>query len=520
MKLKVFLLLTFLVSCVGTVEQANKPKTDTTKTPKTTVTFPGVHSVVGIAHDKVDVFFYPATGGTENYDYIIYYGGFPFPLTVPSEVLTPDYRGLLKYTIGGLNQAEDYQIRMDVQDQKTGYKTTTNKIETAGTFDNRVCDFEGIGSVSNLAGVDGLDSINVRWPHASKDYGSITGDTSSDPVSYEIVALDANLLTPESFDERSLTTAQGRFVKYVEYSITQNESVFRGLPSGTRFYVRVRAIHEDSVDDQTQPQLRSELNSDYLIIETLNNDTASIDWDPNGVEITNLTGQDATRAVIVEWPIATGVFEHYRVYYAEDGIPLNNATLSAECVSGELNDNMFCKKIDFTERDTLIANLEPSKTYNFQVVICRTAECGPFDRILANPKQATTFPNLAPFGGLEEVQEARFIDELGSVFLKFTPPNFTEGWVDGLIIGVKYTTDPDPSFDKISEGVYAGPLDMQPFDYTKDSQVEIRGVEYNANKLYCFTIYPFIYDEFDQKVEYQNDAWTCFDSFSYSSKRR
>lgn len=127
---KLFMVLTLLVpmalnvSCVGEIEDAAKDSTLTSVYNPGGVFFSGLHSLKAISHNRIEVYFYPAQGGCEKYNYIIHYAN--ASVTVPSDVLTPDYRGLLMHTLTGLDQAYSYTIRMDDEDQETGGKIETN----------------------------------------------------------------------------------------------------------------------------------------------------------------------------------------------------------------------------------------------------------------------------------------------------------------------------------------------------------------------------------------------------------
>jgi hypothetical protein len=101
----------------------------------------GVQSLVPISHDKMEVYFYPATGGTEKYSYKIFYGGNPIPAVTSSDVLNTDYRGILKYTLHGLDPSKEYIIRIDVEDQITSKYTKTSNSLSAKTFSNKVAEF-------------------------------------------------------------------------------------------------------------------------------------------------------------------------------------------------------------------------------------------------------------------------------------------------------------------------------------------------------------------------------------------
>lgn len=64
-----------MVSCVGTVEDAVRQSTLTNEYNKGGVIFSGVQSVKAISHNKIEVFFYPATGKDgDKFNYVIHYG--------------------------------------------------------------------------------------------------------------------------------------------------------------------------------------------------------------------------------------------------------------------------------------------------------------------------------------------------------------------------------------------------------------------------------------------------------------
>jgi hypothetical protein len=505
-------LLGLTAGCVGTVETSEKDKTITRSDKREDVKFQGVYEAVGISDTKVEVYFYPATAGSEKYDYIIHYGGSSSEIIVPSDVLEPDYRGLLKYTLSNLQSAYPYVISVDAADQDSGFVTKTDVMVTATTFGNKVCDFYGVGQVTNLQGVDGMDSIKVRWPHAGV-YGDVFNSAEQDPVRYEIVAIDAGKLSPGDFDNTSLNGGQGRFQKTVDYNAAVNEVVMRGLPSDTDFYVRVRCIHEESVDDYNDPRLRGEMNNTYRKIKTLNGDLSSLEFDPDSLVIERTSGAEQTSSLKASWGEVKGVFDHFRLYYSQNGVILNAGTVTDECVLNEdQGTGIFCKKLSYKTFGTIAAGLKASKDYQFLVMVCQKPECGPSERVPSTVKLGSTFPLIAGFSGLDKVQLAQSVFELGSVKLTFTPPDFTNGYFDGYIVGYKNTPAFLPTFDKISEEDYQladGTMQVLPYDHETAASITVNGINYLSGAIYCFTVYPFIYNSDGDKVEYQNNVWKC-----------
>ena len=65
-------LSTLLVSCVGTVQESNSNITDIGSAYNPVVSFSGIHTATAISDTKVEVFFYPASGGSGKYIYDLY----------------------------------------------------------------------------------------------------------------------------------------------------------------------------------------------------------------------------------------------------------------------------------------------------------------------------------------------------------------------------------------------------------------------------------------------------------------
>jgi hypothetical protein len=508
--------LFFLASCVGTVEQADLAKTVTEKTEETDVTFQGVQLVKAISQNRIEVFFYPAVAGSGKYIYKIYYGD-DLVAAVPSDILVPDYRGYLMYTLTNLERGRDYFIRVTATDQNNAVEVDRNLVRTARTFNNLVADFSGISAVSNLQGVDGKDSIRIRWSHASVLAGSAGNELN--PRNYELILMDANKGSPSDLDNSLLTESNGRYLRVIDYNPAVYESVVRGLPSGTKFYVRVRAIHKASVDDVTQPTLRSEQNSKYMVISTFGDGAADIVFDFEKVVVTSPPGAAALNALEISWPSAVGLFDHYRLFFAEDdGMTfIDFASVPDFCSPAAPVNGIWCRKIAYTESFTTIANLLPLTKYNVVLAICLTPGCEKSDPVTGNPnmlladvKQGETNPQMASFKGLKEVISARRLSEVGRAVLKFDAPDFTQGHFDGLAVAYKQSiNDPSDIPVVLSDPSYTGPMIVPYFDYRYANEIVIPGVDYADPQTHCFSVYPFNYKDDGSREEYPNDIWHC-----------
>ena len=495
------------MGCVGTVQEAAVPKTSIATEPRSVINFDGVFKVDPISQDKFEVFFKPAKGGSGKYNYIIYVGDNPTPVTVPSEVLLEDYQGYLKYTLTRLETGKSYEIKIEAEDQLDGAKDSNDVTKLATTFLNLVADFPGIASLSNTSGVDGLDSIKIRWSHASVDAGSIIGSVT-DPISYEIVAVDSDHagLTPDSFDNLDLLPVHGRYVKSIAYDPLINEAILRGLRSDTKYYVRVRAIHKNSsIIHGPDPRLRSELNSKYLTISTLSDDLSKIDFKVSGLEVSRNEGIAQYTSLVLSWPVASGVFDHFRVYYAQNSSQLSSINTS-ECNATPTDG---CKKYPFNSTGAIIPNLEENKTFYFRLLVCQREDCAAPKYILGDIKSGSTKPLLASFSGLTGIRAANKVSEVGKVFLSFSMADFRDGDFSGYHIS--YRPDLNTAPEIITDTNYTGELKYDAFDYRTATSIVISNIDYSLGREYCFSVYPFVYDSDEPSgyKTYENGIEKC-----------
>lgn len=509
LKALVLILLAFISGCVGTVQDAKQDLSKINTGPSTSLQFAGLSNAVAISDTRVEIFFYPATGGSGKYTYDIMIGNSPFPISIPSEILKPDYRGMLKYTVIGLDRLSTYAVKVEVRDRESDIQSNSKIIKSVTTFDNMVADFNGISSASNTPGQDGKDSIKIRWTPA-RSSGGLTKQVW-DPKTYEIILVDAERLTPGDMDESSYGPLQGRYVYGINHDNSTNEYIVRGLPSERRFYVRMRAIHEGSVDDVYNPRKRSELNTNYVTISTLSGDLSDIEFQPDSFAVTLAAGEQGLNAVSTNWIAAKGVFDHYRLYYSEAGGGVSGGTLPDLCLSpliSPVGETIFCKRADFNATSTPITGLKPYTEYEVLLVLCGNSDCSPTMRIITPFKSIITDPNTPTFNGLKEIVVARTLDELGNLFLKYDRPNFTSGYFDGLVLKMRRTidgTDPEVEVTESTTPVY-----FNSYNFLTNNEITVRGVDYLTLEPYCFTLYPFKWNtDGVTKREFPNDIWKC-----------
>ena len=511
-KYQVLVLLVFVMignyGCVGTVQDSSQAFTEVVTKKDTPLVFPGVASVSAISDTRLEVFFYPATGGSGKYTYDVTIGNSSTPLSYPSDVLHPDYRGMLKVTISGLARLTTYLVKVEVRNGTSTVQSNSQVAKSATTFDNEVADFGGITSAYNMAGPDGKDSIKIRWAPAKTSGGIVKQNW--DPKSYEVVVVDSEKLTPGDMDG-AFTNAQGKWLYEFNHDDTVNEYVVRGLNSKKRYYIRMRAIHEASIVDIYNPRLKGEQNTNYVTISTLSDSLADLNFDPQSFTLALAAGEQGLTAIQATWKQAAGVFDHYRLYYSLEGSGVSSGSLPDLCLtpdSSPVGSTVFCKKVDLNIISTPITGLSPYTTYDVVLILCQTPACLTTERIASPVRTIKTDPSFATFSGLKSVTTASVLEDVGSVYLNYDVPNFTSGYFDGLVVKMRRTLDGSDAEVLVTES--STTVYHESYSYVTASQIHVLGIDYSSAIPYCFTVYPFKYDtDGVTKRELPNNVWKC-----------
>ena len=443
---QVLVLMLGLFSCVGTIEDKNPEITKGASTDVLPILFDGVFEAKAIADTKIDVYFYPANLEPKNVTYLISYDGLENPIAIPGTTLKTNYKGLLKYTVTGLNINSNYTFSVQAKDQSDNVSTSVN-VFTTKTFSNVTADFSGISNVRNLAGEDGRTSLRVEWPAARID-GNTFYPKEVDPNQYEIIFLNAENLTPNAFDD-DFFGEPNRKVFYVAGTKVSHQ--VNGLSASTKYFVRVRTIHQGFIDYGANIDYKKEQNSNYILAQTLSDDTSSVDVDLTTFKVDILSLNSAA----LSWEGAEGPLIEYRVYYRnldDSGLPWSAfRTSRSEICDGE--DSTYpewsCKRIDYSENSTKLADLDALADYEIIPVICMTTTCEYASSIeYEHESPYTIFPGIANFTGITGIEQSRYFWAVDEIYLKISKPDITSGALDGLVVEVKARTDDDgPSID-------------------------------------------------------------------------
>ncbi len=510
-RLLILTLLTTLLTtgCVGTVEDAKQTVSKINDGADKTINFSGIVSASPISDSRIEVFFYPASGGSGKYTYDITVGSSPIPISIPSDVLKTDFRGLLRYTITGLDRLTSYVVKVDVRDESSNAVSDSLTTKTATTFDNSVADFNGISSASNVPGASGKDALRVRWSPA-RSSGSLSKQ-QWDPKSYEIVVVDSERLSPLDMDITTFGPLDGRWVYGVNHDNGVNEHTIRGLPSAKKFYVRMRAIHEASVDDAYNPRRRSELNTGYVTISTLSNSLADIEFQSSSFAVNLAPSQQGLNAINTVWTQSKGVFDHYRIYYSQQNGGVAAGNLPALCLNPVVSPpgtNVYCKTAGVDATNSQITGLKAYTDYEVVLVLCAESACGPDKRIVSPTRLIVTDPSLPAFSGIQNILTAKSLDEIGSVTLKYDLPNFSTGYFDGYIIRMRRTEDGSDAAKEITLSSTAEYHNS--YNFLTDTEIVVNNIDYFSSSPYCFTVHPFKWNtDGASRREFANDTWKC-----------
>lgn len=505
-----------LFSCTGEIETTEVRETQAAQSDNSTLVFEGLREAKATADDKIELFFRPATGGspTKEKIYLVNVTEIDLPISLPESVLVKDFRGNFKYTIQNLSIGTSYTISVDVKEEETEYVKKTDRKFTIKTFNHYVSDFMGITSVTNASGPIGSDTINVRWGSPTIFNSGAQVDANADYL--EVTAIDASQLTPTDMNNINLTSVNGRYVKTVPYDPSVNEVLFRGLPANTKFYVQVRCIHQASINDIYEPELRSEQNTNYLTISTLRQEFEGVgSFTADSFIVDKGSGKLALSSVSARWAAVDAVFDHYRVYFHDEDVAFDvgSASIPLDCSSAisKLDGvDAYCKRIDYDVNSTSISSLKKLKTYNFNLVLCLDFACQGSDRIILATTTQETKPPVANHAGLTSVTPATGADALGKMILNFPRVNFDTGYFDGFVIEMSNDQVAYSGAVVINDNSYLGELNVLEYDYLTDTQIIVDNIDYSDSSVpFCFTIYPFLYDSDGLKETYPNGRWEC-----------
>lgn len=514
--LSIALIITTLfvvTACVGKVKDTTPVKTIANTEKENSVTsYIGIISAKAISNSKIEVFFPPIDGDTDKISYIISYDRQSNPVYVDATTMKPDYRGILKYTITGLNSDTSYVFNVQAKNNSNG-KVSANSLKfSATTFANITANFYGVSEVRNLSGSQGLNGIEVLWPEA-QILGSDISRNTLDPIEYKITVIDAAFLNPGNINDATFSEPQR---KVISVAGSKRSMVVNGLKPATKYYVQVRCIHYGFSLNSSNSAYKVEENSNYQEISTYSDDLANLNFKNNSFYLTWPPGIGGLSTLLGNWEAPIGNFDHYRIYYAITGTVnlntfLNSQEVDALCLDEEVSDSrVSCQETNFASTNAYIAGLIPNTSYDVILAVCITGDCAKSKRVISQLKTKITTPPVVSFQGISTIETSTDINELNTLTLKYSPIDFTTGNIAGLLVDYYGNSESNASPKTINDPsiVNNTGLTVDSFDYRAteiaDTQIIVRGINTAIVDKQCFLVYPFSYNNDGSKNLYLN----------------
>lgn len=514
----------FCYSCIGKIEDKNPEKTKGAQAVSKPLDFIGISDARAISNDKIEVYFYPAEVEDQSkISYHVSYDGIPIVTSFSGETLQKDYRGMFRVVLDKLEMNTNYKLSVQISNKETKEESSVKTNIEVKTFQNLTADFYGLSNLRNLPGVEGKNSIYVDWPGATK-LGIGPLENEIDPIQYVITAINSDVLKPDSFDDEDFSGTDRK----VFYAV--GDTVFtrlNGLKAGTKYYVRVRAIHSGFSDFSTDPTYLTEQNNKYLEITTLDDDLASIVIDSDSLQIRADLGSVGLTTLAMNWKLKEAAFDHYRVYYKKNGEGLEwasqKSSLPIDCNGAILSTAYSCQKISYKENSFKLTDLAPYTKYDVYLVICQTEDCSSGRRKEFESKGPyTTDPGFVRFSGIKKINSPSNYWALDEISLEFENPDLSTGALDGIIVKLharsdtggnfKYLNHPDESLLETSSPFYKNDtgLIVSTFRFdTASSKIKISGIDNDSPENYCFSLLPYIFKNEGYEINNSNEVILC-----------
>ncbi|MBT6325278.1 MAG: fibronectin type III domain-containing protein [Bdellovibrionales bacterium] len=504
----IFTLFLFVTSCVGTIENTKVKNNKNFVMESPILSFEGLQKASAVAHNKVELFFFPVEDDPEKIIYEIYYDGLDKPITLFGLNLEPDYQGYLRYTVSGLKTSGTYSFEVIARNLDTDeVSNEKNEGLTIKLFANNVCDFWGVQDVVNLEGRNGLDSLRIVWAWPTKK-GSFLPD-AYDPYLFEVILVDLSELSPADINNDNFQYPL-RQLKYVDPTNPDKISVeITGLTEDTEYAVQVRCIHHDYISNSSDESYKKEENTKYIKTRTLSSDISNIEFNVDSLSVMLPGDEKGFSSVELDWENAVGPFDHYRVYYKEGKGKVTEQDISSSCE--KIDTWGGCKQVNYSESSTIIASLNYQSEYHFIVVLCITNECTRNSRIVSNERVISIEPQVVDFKGINEVVFETSLEALDTVRINIAPTSSLLGVLDGLIV---YYLDDTKGEMPLNHPTIKNSttLNLLEFDYRNADTLLVTGINPFEGKPYCFKVLPYLVKDFatgEIKVSETNDVSKC-----------
>lgn len=459
--------LVSITGCVGTIQENAEETTNSKDFRDFGITFNGVERAVAIAHNKVDLAFSPATGGSGIFTYVVYRdGNFATPAaSVPGIATNLDAEGRFHVQVGGLSTGTSYTFTVRAYDVVNAVEDTNTIILPVTTLGYEVPIFGGIVALENLGGLDAETKLRVRWNVATPS------SAGSDPFGANPNAVGGyNIYMGTAYDTMTLVG-----------SVTNPAAtswIATGLTPGQNYFAMVRARNSASTPEE-------DLNIQYLQRRTLLNQPIQF----NGIQ--SLTIPPTTLGysqLQLGWTAGSGSFDRYRIFTSTAPVASFNPATDTPA-TGDITNLA-------TTSFTLAVGVSPHTTYYVAVVACKDSACSEYagHNVVRNVR---TTPPVAPFSGIASITQPSDASGLSTLILNWAAPDITAGVYNTIrVFRTSLTGVYNPLTDELPIYNQAAPS-TPGYDVgaTSATGTTIRGL--TTDTQYCFVAKAFATSPFD-----------------------
>jgi hypothetical protein len=448
--------------CVGTIEDVSKQTTDSTIVKRAVLSFAGIGKAVATAHNRVRVSFFPATGGSGQFSYLVYANGnFALPVaSLSSASAAVDSYGLYNIDVKNLQLNTAYNFSVRVYDIVNDEYDNNVVSYSARTLSDMVPIFDGAVALNNLPGVNGLTNLILSWNVATAAYV----DTSGFGVNVHDIS-GYNIYAGES--EASMT-----LVGSVS-DATAKTFTISNLVSGRNYFAMVRA--RNSATPPLEDKNVTVVSKKTLVaqpIQFAGLKTIAIPKTIEGFSNINLT-----------WDAGSGTFDRYKimVFTSNPGviIPATATPLQTTVIT------------DLSAVNATITVPTPNTTYYVAVVACAADACLDYGGASV-VKSIKTTPPIAPFNGIKSISAL----DLHSVQLTWDKPDATQGVYSAMKV---FKSDASGVYSELTDEITADPNGTGLLlDSATDTSVVIKNLATDTE--YCFVAMD--YDTYYYTVDY------------------
>lgn len=471
-------ILILVSSCVGTIDQELPEFTQSSDAfTNPNFSFNGLSdgSVKAIAHNKVLLRFWPASGGSGNFSYRVYLNS-DFSSVATSygaSQIHRNYLGQYELVVNNLDRSANYAFTVRAFDAESFKEDLNTHQLEARTFSFYVPDFDGVDEVTNLSGIEASSGLKASWFEATTPVDDPFSISPYRPVGYKVYysASPINLLENTSSVNFKSTN-----------SSAQVEDVINGLSEDTFFYFLVRAVAANGSEDQNEKvfEAKTLLETNEINFDGLTN--VAVD-----------TTSCSSASVDLSWNLGSGSYNRYKIVRRTQ--PFNQLTFDHNVDrSSDTSWNIqLLSNLNITNYKAVGLNF--NQDYYFAVYACNSST-----NICQNSHPSAEASRVTPIRVQATIDNISFEDSsLDDVVLRFQTPQ--NSCFDKIVI-YRHDSATDPNKTEVNS--FSNPIrldtsDLRNSEFTRvvidlevaqayhfSAETELDGISSQSSNIYTF----------------------------------